>query len=691
MLRRAKDRQPLADWLAQSLPNTPREEYALLLAKRRIQVNGRPASTLELTLEPGDRIRLTPLPPATSRSRARGDDRPLGSGNANHRAKQPKRHPSARPAPRFAGRGVSILYEDDDLLVVEKPPGLRTARPTAPGAKPTLATDRNPTLFDIARRYLSRSVLQRPGMKRTFQPKLWIIYRLDRPTSGVVVFAKSQPARDAIKDQIADNALDLSFLAVCSPPLGDRGQTFTHQSSAPVRQTKGKSDRDDRRGPRVTTSRFRVERSTPNVSLVAARPDRPSTEMVAQHLEELKHPVVVTRPAKSDYTQLAIHAHTVRLEHPTTRQTVSFTSEPPAYFDGLLRSAEPSALEGKRAHEPTPEQQAPRPISAPSTPAPPAPVDTIPPAPAAPPAFDAYTEPVEISTTTTTPEITDKPASEADPRPATQTSAQPAAQQDTSWQNVAEWYDQLLEPDAHNAKPNDHYENTILPGALRLLAPKPAEHVLDVACGQGILARQLADQQCAVTAIDAAQDLITAAKSRLAPGKPFIDYRHHDARHLTQFLEDVGRTESFDAAACVMAITNIDPFEPVIAGVSRALKPGGRFVMILSHPAFRIPDHSSWQWDDRDNAQYRRVDAYLTPSHKDIRMHPGSDASITTRTFHRPLQFYTNVLASHNLLTQTLEEWPADRVSEPGPRADEENRIRREIPLFLAIKAVKPV
>ncbi len=74
-------------------------------------------------------------------------------------------------------------------------------------------------------------------------------------------------------------------------------------------------------------------------------------------------------------------------------------------------------------------------------------------------------------------------------------------------------------------------------------------------------------------------------------------------------------------------------------------------------------------------------------------MNPGEvargRAPVTTVTFHRPIQTYVNAFAKAGLLVDAMEEWPSLRMSQPGPRAAEENRARREIPMFLALRGVK--
>jgi hypothetical protein len=74
-------------------------------------------------------------------------------------------------------------------------------------------------------------------------------------------------------------------------------------------------------------------------------------------------------------------------------------------------------------------------------------------------------------------------------------------------------------------------------------------------------------------------------------------------------------------------------------------------------------------------------------------MNPGYAAhgaeEVTTWTFHRPLQTYIKTLAEAGFLIEILEEWPSLRKSQSGPRAAEENRARREIPMFLGLRAVR--
>jgi ubiquinone/menaquinone biosynthesis C-methylase UbiE len=246
----------------------------------------------------------------------------------------------------------------------------------------------------------------------------------------------------------------------------------------------------------------------------------------------------------------------------------------------------------------------------------------------------------------------------------------------TDWGNVADWYDQLV-----GESGSEYHREVVLPGVLRLLDPKPAQKILDLACGQGVLCRILAERGAEVTGVDGAKELIESARDR---GPASIHYHVADARQL-EFLPE----SHFDSAACVLAIQNINPLQPVVAGVARTLADGGQFVIVMMHPCFRGPKETSWGWDEQSNTQYRRVDRYLVPRKSPIVARPGADPGTYTWTFHKPIESYVKSLRNAGLLIDSIEEWPSHKTSTSGPRARAENTARKEIPMFLAIRAVR--
>ena len=251
----------------------------------------------------------------------------------------------------------------------------------------------------------------------------------------------------------------------------------------------------------------------------------------------------------------------------------------------------------------------------------------------------------------------------------------------SAWNRVAEWYDAAVGDEG-----SEYQREVVHPGVLRLLGGADdlgGRRVLDVACGQGVLCRLLHAKGATVAGTDAAAPLLASARQR---GPEQIAYHFADVTSLA--AADWLEPAAFDAATCVLAVQNFNPIRPAFEGVAKALKPGGRFVLVTMHPAFRVPQASSWGWDDA--VQYRRVDHYLLPRKVPIQTHPGvaGDDSYTWH-FHRPLSAYVKALRQAGLLVDAMEEWAGHKQSEPGPRAAAENTARKEFPLFLAIRAVK--
>jgi ubiquinone/menaquinone biosynthesis C-methylase UbiE len=249
----------------------------------------------------------------------------------------------------------------------------------------------------------------------------------------------------------------------------------------------------------------------------------------------------------------------------------------------------------------------------------------------------------------------------------------------TSWGSVAGWYDEHIEGSA------DSYQaKVIMPNILRILDPKPGMTIMDVACGQGYFSRAFAEKGASVIGYDISNELIELARKH--PSKK-IEY-HATSSDSLSFVKDA----SVDEAVIILAIQNIENMAGTFAECARVLKSGGRLIIVINHPAFRIPGESSWQWDEKVGKQYRRLDAYMSEDQNKIDMTPGKSKSSDKRftiSFHRPLQSYFKALAKAGFAVTRLEEWISHKESQKGPRAVEEDRMRKEIPLFLCLGARK--
>lgn len=252
----------------------------------------------------------------------------------------------------------------------------------------------------------------------------------------------------------------------------------------------------------------------------------------------------------------------------------------------------------------------------------------------------------------------------------------PAAVPQGSWGAVAAWYAKHLEsPDTYHAK-------VVLPNLLRLVDPKPDERILDIACGEGFFSRALRARGAQVEGVDIGAELIKIAKQK----NPEIPFHIGPAEELRDVPDN-----AFDQAIIVLAIQNIADVDRVCAAAARVLRPGGSFHIVMNHPAFRIPRHSRWEYHEKSRTQSRCVDRYLSESSATVEMHPGIMGSPKTISFHRPLQYYVKALAKTGFVIDRLEEWISHKRSDSGPRAAAENASRKEIPLFLYVRAKKDV
>ncbi len=246
----------------------------------------------------------------------------------------------------------------------------------------------------------------------------------------------------------------------------------------------------------------------------------------------------------------------------------------------------------------------------------------------------------------------------------------------TSWENVADWYNDMLE----DSKGNFQTE-VILPNILRLLDIKKGQNILDLACGQGFFANRFFKAGAKVVGSDLSEKLIALAKSS-SPKQ--IEYHVSPADRL-----DFVKEKSFDSIVIILAIQNIENVAGVLKECRRVLKDNGRLYVVMNHPAFRIPQSSDWGFDEAKKVQYRRIDRYLSESKIKIDMHPGQKSKEYTVSFHRPLQYYFKLLGNNGLAVSRLEEWISHKKSGKGPKREIEDAARKEIPLFLCLEVFK--
>jgi SAM-dependent methyltransferase len=226
--------------------------------------------------------------------------------------------------------------------------------------------------------------------------------------------------------------------------------------------------------------------------------------------------------------------------------------------------------------------------------------------------------------------------------------------------NAAFWNEKMGEG-------NDFVNTLLWPAILRLLDPLPGQHILDIATGNGLTARRLAALGTQVHAFDFSDNLIQLARSRTSPDLP-ITYYTLDATDESALLGAFGPSSAsgpsdppvtFDSALCNMALFDMADIAPLFHILPRLLKPGGRFVFSLTHPAFNNTSsvHVAEEMDVDGvirTAYSIKISRYMTPGQAHgaaMRNQPRPQLY-----FDRPLQYYLNLGFKNNFVLDGFEE-----------------------------------
>lgn len=212
---------------------------------------------------------------------------------------------------------LHILYRDDDLIAVNKPPGLLSL---PDGYQPDLPHVR--------------------ALAEATAGRVWIVHRLDKDTSGVLLLARSAEAHREISRQfVAQEVKKIYHALVIGPPVWEQKRV-----EAPLRSSVGRRKRtvvDPAHGKPAATS-LQVLARFPHAALVEARPHSGRTHQIRAHLYSIGHPILADPlygeqpPDHTFIPRLALHARMLRLQHPSTRETIEFTAPYPQDFAQAL-------------------------------------------------------------------------------------------------------------------------------------------------------------------------------------------------------------------------------------------------------------------------------------------------------------------------------------------------------------------
>jgi 23S rRNA pseudouridine1911/1915/1917 synthase len=237
-----------------------------------------------------------------------------------------------------SGSRFTVVYDDEHLVIVEKSAGVLTV--------PTPRRETN-TLVQLLRRHLGRG--------QRFPPWLEVVHRLDREVSGLVVFAKSAPAADALRAEFAAHRPEREYVALVAGTLPADSGTFA-SNLITGKNLQRLSTQDDGRGEHAVTH-YQVERRLAGATLVRVRLETGRRNQIRVHFAEAGHPILGEpryRPEQARHPRwpgrrLALHARLLGFVHPVTRQPLRFESALPAEFARFMRDAAAPRVPGNHA------------------------------------------------------------------------------------------------------------------------------------------------------------------------------------------------------------------------------------------------------------------------------------------------------------------------------------------------------
>ena len=224
----------------------------------------------------------------------------------------------SNPRPRFAAKGLAVLYEDKDILVVDKPAGLLTV---------SNQWEKSRTAHSILTDYI------RKGCGRS-RKGLFVVHRLDRDTSGVLIFAKSEEAMLRLKDRWKQT--EKKYLTVVHGRCEKTSDTITSYL-AEDEDYIVHSTSDSAEGKLAHTA-YTVLRITKNLSLLEVTLLTGRKNQIRVHLAGIGHPIVGdTKYGKENDLQprMALHARSISFNLPFSGERLTFESEVPEFFEKL--------------------------------------------------------------------------------------------------------------------------------------------------------------------------------------------------------------------------------------------------------------------------------------------------------------------------------------------------------------------
>lgn len=220
---------------------------------------------------------------------------------------------------RLLQKGLAILHEDKDILVVNKPAGLLT-----------VATEREKER--TARHILTEHIRRGCGRSRK---ELYVVHRLDRDTSGTLIFAKSEEVKLRLQDRWKETRK--TYLAIvhgrCEKDSGTITSYLAEDNDYTVYSTN-----DSAKG-RLSHTAYKVLRKTRGFSLLEIDLLTGRKNQIRVHLAGIGHPIVGDTKygrVNDRHARMALHARSISFRHPVSGKELTFEAEVPEFFSQLV-------------------------------------------------------------------------------------------------------------------------------------------------------------------------------------------------------------------------------------------------------------------------------------------------------------------------------------------------------------------
>ncbi|MGL5797223.1 MAG: RluA family pseudouridine synthase [Cetobacterium sp.] len=281
------EKNELMKFLVQSLTKQSKNNIKTLLSKEQIYVNGKPERQFNFILNPGDEVSV--------------------SWEKNRNDKTPK--------------GIKIVYEDTDIIVIEKEAGLLS-----------IATEKKSnenTAYKLLMDYIK-------GKNR--KERIFIVHRLDKDTSGVMIFAKTEDVKNKLQENWNELVLERDYAVIVEGVVKEKqGQIKSYLKENSAFTTY--SVKDDKTGGKLAITNYKVEKVKGRFTYLTASLETGRKNQIRVHMSDIGHPVVGDKKygaTTNILKRLGLHAHTLTINHPVTNKKMSFVSPTPKEFIKII-------------------------------------------------------------------------------------------------------------------------------------------------------------------------------------------------------------------------------------------------------------------------------------------------------------------------------------------------------------------